>query len=348
MKTVRDDIDLNRILIESIIKNTIKGVKTDPHRSIRRLVEFGQMYATGTNQQQFFNICSNMLENENSRYYDMLENVAAFSTEGRILSIGMTVGYDGLIRGVRKAKTVEDTFGFKLPWTCIFYADGKPAEEGRLANPDWLIQYVRDRGTHLFFFDAQVYPIEKLFELCETYPDCVFICLLRPEDFTDRNIAGIRSYENMVPSIDLTDVTVDESIRAIFKKLRKNKIIYAAHKRYDDENAEALSRFDWCEPLIDSGMIFLFTIPSSSCSGAAKETVRDGVIKARHSQDYPFIFMDWDADVRFLDQWLKGSDCTVFIDPCGGVHMRPDEEPLFSIQKGIPPELIARFTPKPV
>lgn len=336
MKTVRDDIDLNRILIESIIKNTIKGVKTDPHRSIRRLVEFGQMYATGTNQQQFFTICSNMLENDNSRYYDMLENVAAFSTEGRILSIGMTVGYDGLIRGVRKAKTVEDSFGFKLPWTCIFHAGDGTIEEPKLADPACLIRYVRDRGTHLFFFDGRAYPLEQLFELCETYPDCVFICLLSPEDFTDRNIARIRAYENMVPSIDLTGVTVDEGIRAIFKKLRKNKIIYAAHKRYDDSNAEALSRFDWCEPLIDSGMVFLFTIPKTNCSQAAKETVRDGVIEARHSQDYPFIFMDWDADIRFLDQWLKGCDCTVFIDPYGRVRMRPDKDPIFSIQKGIP------------
>ncbi|MCD8363619.1 MAG: hypothetical protein LUC98_11820 [Lachnospiraceae bacterium] len=62
--------DMSRILIETLVKNTLKDLRDSPERSVRNLVHMALKFSEGRFQHEFFEVAGTMLENEQSSYYD--------------------------------------------------------------------------------------------------------------------------------------------------------------------------------------------------------------------------------------------------------------------------------------
>ena len=60
---------MSRILIETTVRQTLKGLKEDPKRSIRNLVDMALHFSEGRFQSRFFQTARTMLEHEESAYY---------------------------------------------------------------------------------------------------------------------------------------------------------------------------------------------------------------------------------------------------------------------------------------
>lgn len=95
---------INRILIEAVVKNTLKEIEDSPERSIRRLVDMALNFSEGRFKNDFFGVAQRMLENENSPYYDLIRDVVTHVDHERILRLGMNVGFNSCTEG---AKTIR-------------------------------------------------------------------------------------------------------------------------------------------------------------------------------------------------------------------------------------------------
>lgn len=70
--------DLSRILIENIVRKTLKDMKDSPERSTRNLVDMALHFSTeeGTFQKRFFEIAQGMLRKEDSGYFKLIQSLA--------------------------------------------------------------------------------------------------------------------------------------------------------------------------------------------------------------------------------------------------------------------------------
>ena len=55
---------MSRILIETTVRQTVKGIKENPKRSIRNLVDMALQLSAGRFQQRFFATAQKMLQND--------------------------------------------------------------------------------------------------------------------------------------------------------------------------------------------------------------------------------------------------------------------------------------------
>lgn len=97
----------SRIIIETIVKRTLKNIKDAPDRSIRNLIDMALHFSGGRFQRNFFEIAQTMLENENSPYYGLIEDVVTHIDDKSLLRFGMNVGYNSCTIGAKKIREIE-------------------------------------------------------------------------------------------------------------------------------------------------------------------------------------------------------------------------------------------------
>ena len=84
----------SRIIIETIVKKTIREIKDSPRRSIRNLVDMGLRFSNGRFQKMFFLAAQTMLQNQNSAYYRLIEDTVSNVNQQNLITFGMNVGYN--------------------------------------------------------------------------------------------------------------------------------------------------------------------------------------------------------------------------------------------------------------
>jgi len=85
---------MSRILIETVVRKTLKDMKEDPERGIRNLVDMALHFSNGRFQTNFFQVAQTMLKNENSPYYALLRNISSSVDAERLVTFGMNLGYN--------------------------------------------------------------------------------------------------------------------------------------------------------------------------------------------------------------------------------------------------------------
>ena len=83
---------MSRILIETIIKRTLRNIKDNPERGIRNLIDMALQFSEGRFQKDFFTAAQTMLQNENSAYYDLVRDMVNRTDSDRLLTFGMNLG----------------------------------------------------------------------------------------------------------------------------------------------------------------------------------------------------------------------------------------------------------------
>ena len=58
--------DISRILIETVVRKTLRDMKDSPERSTRNLVDMALHFSSGHFQREFFEMAQEMLQNEHS------------------------------------------------------------------------------------------------------------------------------------------------------------------------------------------------------------------------------------------------------------------------------------------
>ncbi len=337
------NIDLTRALIEMLVSKSIDDIATDPHRSIRNLVEMGQIFSTGSSQRDFFNACSTMLENEDSAYYNMLENVVAFVDPKKIMTLGINVGYNGCTRGVKRLREYEENTGVRLPWLIYFDLDQK--EDGLSEEHfEELVIEANALGVYTFIFRVGSGMIETIAPLIEKLSDSAFILLVNPEDLSGEDIHTVSGLDNILVSLGTEAEEQSDALFARCTKLHYHKCPYAVHLFYDSDSIPQVLNDTWVKSVEPTGTIFSFLFPRFSVTPNQIEQIRSYVLDIRAAQEYPFIMMEAETDIDVIDTVIATGPASVGLTADGFLFRNNDRKPAADVRTVSLQEALAEIT----
>ena len=105
--------NMNRDLIETIVKKALRDVRDSPERNVRNLVDMALLFSTGQFQRQFFEIAQKTLRNEYSAYYPMIRDAAFFCIRPTPADIWHESGVQQFDCGCRQNPRIR--YGFSCP-----------------------------------------------------------------------------------------------------------------------------------------------------------------------------------------------------------------------------------------
>lgn len=331
---------MSRILIETVVKATLKDLKEDPERSIRKLVDMALHFSGNQFQQDFFRVAQTMLKNEDSPYYALARDLISYADADRLLQFGMALGYNSCTCGARQIRESEQHLGHNIPWTILFQLDQGAPE--RLAQYDAAISQGEGLGVYTWMLFAPEAP-ENTLDLVRDHPDSAFFLFCAPGALSPRLVDGVSDLKNLMPVLRYQEEHAEE-----YPRLRALGIPYCVYCPYGPDDAAAIRGGDLFVAAQQTGAVFTVLVPRPDCPEEARLQVRQAVERARNEQLYQTIPWELEGDDRRIDRIISGDACTVCFDPSGylldraGSSVRPD---LCLFEQGLT-EVLRRACPK--
>lgn len=299
-------------LIRTFVKKAFHDIKEEPQRNIRNLVDMALNFSNGRFQKNFFESAQELLRNEQSAYYKLIQDLVLSVDTDRILTFGMNVGYTSCTAGAEVIRKIEQEQGFNIPWSLTLITD---LQKNANVMPIYssLIQQGKELGIYTWLiFSSNRTP--ELLPLIKTNPDCGFILFCQAEEVTEALLSEADSLPNLMFSIEYGEAAVDTCAR-----LRQKKLLYSVHIPYQEKDAASITSGEflcWSETLHP---IFTLFIPPASCSEATRHLIYDYVRAARNAQEYQTIPMDLVYDNLYIDSIISNDSCSAGFDSSGNL-----------------------------
>lgn len=332
---------ISRILIETTVRQTLKGLKEDPKRSIRNLVDMALHFSEGRFQSRFFQTARTMLEHEESAYYALIEDAVNHIETEHLVKFGMNLGYNSCTWGAQHIRTNENRLGFHIPWTVLFQIDD-PQYSTYLPQYDLAIREGEQLGIYSWILLAHWDPLE-LFPLIERHPDSAFFLFCRPEDLTAAIVDEIASLKHLMPVVRWDDGADEACIM-----LRNAQLPYSVYYPYSQKDLPFILDGDlFCET---QQLHPLFTVLAAKpdCPADIQHRVHRAAIQVRTGQSYQTVPWELSCDTQNLNEIISDDACCVFFDGRGQLFAldHPDCAPLGNLfREGLMP-LLQRAYPK--
>lgn len=309
---------MNRTLIETLVRKTLKDMKDSPERSMRNLIDLGILFTDGRFKEEFLNRVQELLQDEQSAYYQLARDVIHHTEDEQLLTFGMNIGYEGCANGARIIRRIESAEGFDIPWSLYV----KISDENyhiRKAMYEAMIKCGKKIGIHTYLIFSDLHH-EKLLSLISKNKDCNFVLFCEPETVTDFTLDELVGLPNLMFAIRYTETT-DETANTC-ARLRERDMMYSVFIRYADMDATRITEdYPWCDTEAMHAMLTL-AVPGAECSKSARESVYQTVYKARQAQRYATVPWDGYSDNCYIDSVISESACMAGFDENGFLHTK--------------------------
>lgn len=305
--------DLNKILIENMLKKAVKDIHSSPGRTVRNLIDLAVNFSKGRFQKHFLSAVQEMLQNPQSAYYQLLSEVVENADIDDVIRFGMNLGYNGCTKGAKKIRQIEAEKGFNVPWSLTLQIDSDRLNE----NPDSyavILQQGIALGIYTYFLFLPTGDAEKLIPLFQEQPDCAFVVFLRGHQITDAFIASAKKSQNV-----LTAVYKNEEMAEACRKLKENKMLFAIYQRYMEEDVSEVLSKQWISEVLQYHPQAALLVAHPSCSDNTRKTVYEHVFAAREDQKYPVLLIDLVGDTWQIDHIISEDAYAVGFDNKGNM-----------------------------
>ncbi len=329
--------DLTRLLIEGAVGRTLSQVQKDSHRSLRNLVDLGLTVSKGRFQKTFLELAQHMLENEDSAYYSLLDQAIQRMDHETIKTFGVNVGYEGLTRGAKTIRRIEETEGYNIPWVLGM-------ELGELDAARDLIRQGMELGIYVYGIWDTGADLAALRELLGQAPQCAFFLLTTGESLLRQGLEPLEDCRNVYISVRADDAGLEAA-----EALGAGGFLYGVHALYQDEGCIAPEKL---ERYLDYKPLAVALVPRDQEALLQNKGLYDQVKALRFQQKYPYFLLDVVGDSLYVDQVISEDPCMLYIrrngdalavDRCG---FRPagnlSEEPLAQVLRAALPKGASR------
>ena len=291
--------DLKRILIESMLDKTIKDAKESPRRTLRNLIDMGLNFSKGQHQKKFLNDARNLLQDEDSQYYKLAEDIFFHVNKNFLLHFGINLGYNGCIKGGEKIREKEREKGISIPWALSIMIDNEKLEE-----QPWVYQRIIEEGMGLGIYVYRLFlsggKLESLTGLLEKYPDCAFAVFLKNCEITDRFVNQMAEL-----GTTLTAVCMDDETEKACSKFRDAGLLFAVCCQYQEREKKQMLSEKWFAEVMRFRPHFIFLHPDVSCSTQTKNEIYNRILEERKKQRQPVFCMDLIRDFYKINQMIS-------------------------------------------
>ena len=223
--------ETTRILIETIVSKALRDIQDSPERTIRNLVDMAQHFAKGRFQQHFFDAAQRLLENENSPYYALVQDVAHHVSPERLLTFGINIGYNGCTLGAKTIRETEALEGFNIPWAITLQLK-KEILHAHAEQYQKMISQGEKLGIHMWFLICHDEPLEAL-ELVADHPESAFVLFFSKEYASHRLLEQSVEFKHLMLAVQF-----DEEDAQFCMEMRDMGLLYAVYDEYTDDTAE--------------------------------------------------------------------------------------------------------------
>ena len=311
------ETSMSRILIETTVRQTLKGLKEDPKRSIRNIVDMALHFSEGRFQSRFFQTARTMLEHVESAYYTRIEDAVNHIETERLVKLGMNVGYNSCTWGAQHIRMNEKRLGFNIPWTVLLQMDDSQSS-AHLPQYDHAIQEGEQLGIYSWMLLTHSDPLE-LFPLIEHHPDSAFFLFCRPEDVTLAILDKIVPLKHLMPVVRWADRADEACIM-----LRNAQLPYSVYYPYSQKDLQFILDGDlFCET---QQLHPLFTVLTAKpdCPVNTQHLAHQAAIQVRKGQSYQTVPWELSCDTQNLDEIISDDPCCVFFDGKGQLFALDD------------------------
>lgn len=303
---------MKKAMIENAVMRGIKDMESDPERSARRLADLGKQFSKNRFEDNIFTVIQELLNNENSAYYDMIHSLLRNGDREAMKQFGVNFGYMSWVHGANKVRKAQKDQGIKIPWTVMFRYDPSSEEGLTAVDISRVVEQGQELGIYAYFIRQKATEAEsyELLEVLERFKDCAFIWMKENGRLTAAQIQMLKVCKNVVVSLPTSD---PESLLTC-SLLRDQKIVFAMHIGYD--HVADSGRIPYIMESVlasETALFFLVQMDDSTCS------LRQLCYESRLKQNYPCLIMDYYGDAVTISRVLTGHENVLEIGSDGRV-----------------------------
>ena len=288
-----------RVLIETVVDRGIRDVTDDPKRSLRRLADMGKQFSEGRFQKASFGHITNLLKNDDSPYYKMLEDFLATVDHKAIKTFGLNMGYNSWTYGARLIRKESESRGYMLPWVVQIHYDSDNTSRLKADDLNSIIDRLSPLGvnTYVIIKEHGLPDDPALTDVLIKHPECAFFLFINDAQISNEQAENLKESGNTVISVN---IAAGDAMNTCHR-LKEIKALYVVHYQYTTDEVEKLSYGAYIDSWLSYGSAFIFLIQKDSDKGVAGKFAK----KSRMEQEYPILVWDVYADIRLVNEMIS-------------------------------------------
>lgn len=302
--------DTSRILIETIVRKTLREIKASPGRSTRNLIDMALNFSEGRFQRNFFEAAQTMLTNEKSPYYELIRDTVAHVDCERLLQFGMNVGYHGCTVGARKIREIEEKEHYNIPWMLSLCLDSETFCRNQKAYQT-IISEGESLGIHAWILVSKDCPQEALF-LVREHPESGFALMITPDEASEEFLKEASEAYNL-----MLVIRCGEGAAEVCCKMREKELLYGVCDFYTAETAKQITDGSFFAEAQKLHPAVTMAVAASDCPEAVIEEVYGYVKSARDRQLFRTVVWEAGCDSILVDSIISQDACLAWFDAEG-------------------------------
>lgn len=310
-----DQDAFKRAVMESVVDRSLRDIRRDPRRGIRRLADLGGVAASGPYQKNFLAMVRRMLEQEDSPYYTMVCNAVQSADSERLKTFGINFGWNCLTVVTKKIRTREQSQTWSIPWSLTLHIGGGPED----LDAHILIRIIREGMelgiyTYFLFPDGMSRSISTALDTITASEDCAFFLFLPPEQTDAGAIQALTVPRNLMLGIS-SETPLWQSLAA---RLRQEGALYFLYRTYDGpDEARDIASGRWADELSPLAGIGSICVAGQDCPAQWGSQVYRYARRSRMEQRYPTLVLDYYLDNLYADACISHAACLSGVCPNG-------------------------------
>lgn len=286
------DYNATRSFTMTLAHRAVGDIRRGGFRQLRNYVDMCSSLAKRPQQQDFFAYAQKALQRTDSCYYSLVHNLLDTVDEDRLCTVGVNMGFGGLIYGASEMKKRADEDGKPFSWITVARC-GDPALTGRVAEAE-------KNNSFVWVLDATEGNPADVVGLAKTFPKCAFGVLAAPESLTPDCVAKLAECLNVavLPLLQSPELTPDACRAA--RALKNQQMLYMLTVLLDDDCADEALQEDWLESLAQEARLCMYA-RRSTISPEKGRSLRKGIVTGRLETGRPVLLLDWDEDISYLN-----------------------------------------------
>ena len=288
--------------MNTIVDRAIQDIAQDPQRSLRKLVDMGQMFAKGPFQKHYIGVIQHMLENGGSPYYSLVRDTVRNTDRTALRTFGINVGWQSWTLGAERIRAVEAQENYKVPWSLTLRLEEMDVQDP--AGCRRLLDEGRALGIYTYFLHcgASEEGLRLAADLARQAPECAFPLLLSPA-VTEAWLEELSRCPNLLLLLDAGQ----DGWQAAADLLRSARRFFGYYICCGEQQAEQVLSGAWVRSLLGHGGSMAFCVPQDSCPAPLAARLHAYTEQARNSQQNPLMLVDYYRDILLVDSIISDS-----------------------------------------
>ena len=256
----------------TLAHRAVGDIRRGGFRQLRNYVDMCSSLAKRPQQKDFFAYAQKALQRTDSCYYSLVHNLLDTADEDRLCTVGVNMGFGGLIYGASEMKKQADVDGKPFSWITAAHC-GAPALSA-------LVAAAEKKGSFVWVLDATEGDPSEAASLAKAFPKCAFGVLAAPEALTPDRVAQLAECLNVVvlPLLQSPELTPDVCHAA--RALKAKQMLYMLTVLVDDTCAEEALQDDWMESVAQEARLCMYA-RRPGISPEKSEVLHRGIVAGR-------------------------------------------------------------------